>query len=477
MSTTQTYKNLAFISYSRKADSQLASRLQKDLESYSIPTGLTCSTDILTKGRYIRPVFRDHTDLDVRNESFWSQIESELSNSRTLILLCSPASASSANVNREVQSFLGSHGLDIGKVLPIIVGGDISAESGPSQCLPEALRPHRAAIMSRNLPLASDCDRVELTLKAASWMLGVKYDELFRRHRYRQTRQRVILAATAVIVLAVIGVLSWKAEVRRVENIRLNAKAEEERVTADNRGYVGKLRLATNAIDDRRLDAAISALNDCDPKLRDWEWGFLRGEVDQSLARYSTNNGDCTAAASPDGQSLAICDASQSIRVIALADFSETQTINSNMKRVNTISWSHDSQLIAVGSMEDEESGQLAVWDAVSGERKFFMEVGGVLQVQFSPDDTEVFASADSIAHCDISSGELIGNTMLTGGNPAGRFVLSRETFHVDESLKLFAIDYDGRGAFCFDAGSGDVEWMLPISSIDDRLRISSSRR
>lgn len=479
MSSTQTFRNLAFISYSRKADSLLASRLQADLERYSIPTGLTCPRDILVNRRYIRPVFRDHTDLDVRNDSFWDQIEKELSCSRTLILMCSPTAAKSVNVDKEVRSFLATHDHDLGKVLPIIVSGNISDDTGSMQCLPEVLRPYRAEILSRNLPLASDCSRLELTLKVASWILGVEYNALYQQHRNRQTRKRVIVTMIAVIVLSVIGVLSWKtveksrlAEARRIANLNLDQErlrqetiAGEERITAENRAYVGKIRLAIRSIDQGRLDTAIQALNECDPKMRDWEWGFLWGETDQSLTRFITNHGDRPVAPSLDGTSLAVCGPDQSIRIIAVDGYKEMLKIDTKMERVNVIAWSDDSQSIAAGSM-NEEDGELAVWDVSSGEQRFSIEEGAVSQVSFSPDDTEVFASlphAGAILHCNASTGESIGRPMVTAGNPAGRFIVSAD------GSRVAALDYDGRKAFYFHAKSGEMLWSLSIADIYDK--------
>lgn len=56
-------------------------------------------------GRYVRPFYRDKTNLEVTDEHYWTNIRRALEESRYLIVLCSPHAATSEPVNMEVAHF------------------------------------------------------------------------------------------------------------------------------------------------------------------------------------------------------------------------------------------------------------------------------------------------------------------------------------------------------------------------------------
>lgn len=404
--TTQTYRNLAFISYSRKADARLASRLQSDLQNYSIPTGLVCPREILANRRYTRPVFRDHTDLNVRNDSFWKQIETELARSRHLVLLCSPTAAESANIDKEVRSFLESHDHDLGTILPIVVDGDITAETGPQQCLPEVLRRHRRVFLARNLPLASDCTRLELKLKVASWMLGVEYDALYRYHRYRRTRQRVAIAAGTMTILAILGFLTWHS----IEKSHL-AKERNAFAISEQKAKESQLRQAVSEAWSRSRQSMTSAdafaylahairFNSQLPSEKQ-----LPGPVADALLRL---------AWMPDPVRMPISLSKDEIRnissaknfpaqfqaitlrhTIRVADTVTSRPVGENIRNVNDVpiylaAVSPDGEWVVGVSRHPVQSGEvhaLRVWDRPSGQ--FVIQISYptmISSVQFSPD-------------------------------------------------------------------------------------------
>ena len=88
MAAAKTYK--AFISYSRKADSALASAIQSALKRFARPWYRISWM----------PIFRDETSLTL-NEALWTTIEKNLSDSEYFILIASPAAAKSDGVKRE----------------------------------------------------------------------------------------------------------------------------------------------------------------------------------------------------------------------------------------------------------------------------------------------------------------------------------------------------------------------------------------
>lgn len=114
------YEYFAFISYKRE-DEKWAKWLQKKLESYSLPTAIRKENPELPNK--IRPVFRDQSELSGGNLK--AEIEKGLNRSKYLIVICSPRSAKSPWVSKEVQHFI-----DQGRenyIIPFIIGGTPNA--------------------------------------------------------------------------------------------------------------------------------------------------------------------------------------------------------------------------------------------------------------------------------------------------------------------------------------------------------------
>ena len=93
-------KRYAFISYNHK-DKDMAKWLQAKLESYKLPTEIHNEFE---DSRYLRPVFRDKTDLNTGILS--DELRKNLQTSKYLVVLCSPNSAHSKWVNDEVKAFI-----------------------------------------------------------------------------------------------------------------------------------------------------------------------------------------------------------------------------------------------------------------------------------------------------------------------------------------------------------------------------------
>lgn len=94
------YKYYAFISY-KSEDVKWAKWLQKKIERYSLPVALQKKNKVPKK---LSPIFRDGTDILPRELK--KEIREKLEQSRYLIVLCSPRSASSEYVGEEIDFFL-----------------------------------------------------------------------------------------------------------------------------------------------------------------------------------------------------------------------------------------------------------------------------------------------------------------------------------------------------------------------------------
>ena len=94
------YKYYAFISYNSK-DSKWGQRLQRKLEHYRIPTALCRQRG--WKRKPIEPVF--YAPTDIQPGPLDDELKKRLFASRNLIVICSPNSANSQWVGKEIEYF------------------------------------------------------------------------------------------------------------------------------------------------------------------------------------------------------------------------------------------------------------------------------------------------------------------------------------------------------------------------------------
>ncbi len=212
----------AFISYSHR-DESWARWLHRALEGYRIPRKLVGAQgidgDIPAR---LRPVFRDRDDLSSAAD-LPGKVKEALANSEALIVVCSPAAASSRWVNEEIREFRRLGRSD--RIFGVVVEGDPQA-TGADACFPPALMESEAGATVE--PLAADArkwadGRLLAKLKLLSGILGIPLDSL--RRRDLQRRQRMWVATTiAAVALALIVTL---AVTSRVAAEKRRAFAEE----------------------------------------------------------------------------------------------------------------------------------------------------------------------------------------------------------------------------------------------------------
>lgn len=198
MNTEKEY--FAFISYKRE-DQKWAKWLQETLENYKLPSVLNGRTDL---PKEIRPVFRDKSEL--ASGVLADEIQTALKQSKYLIVICSPRSAQSEWVNKEIQSFI-----DLGrteKIIPFIIEGRPHAQNPDDECFPSLLR---------NLPTEQELLGIEVdemgrdaaAVKVVAQMFGLQFDSLWQRHERQQKRRRnwamCVIAAFALLVMGVAG--------------------------------------------------------------------------------------------------------------------------------------------------------------------------------------------------------------------------------------------------------------------------------
>ena len=175
----------AFISYQRK-DEEWADRLRSKLEHYRLPSSVRRQDASLPKE--IRPIFRDA--LELAGGVLAKEIETALQQSKYLIVICSPNSAKSPWVNKEIQTFI-----DLGRedrIIPFIIDGTPFSDNEETECFPPALRSLKdeRELLGINI---NEMGRDAAAVKVVARMFGLKFDALWQRYEREKKRKRWIM--------------------------------------------------------------------------------------------------------------------------------------------------------------------------------------------------------------------------------------------------------------------------------------------
>lgn len=247
------YRYYAFISYQR-SDEQWAKWLHHKLEHYKLPSNLNGRTNL---PKEIRPVFKDTSELAPGNLP--EQINQALEQSKYLIVVCSPRSAQSEWVNKEITSFI-SMGKTV-NVIPFIIDGKAFADNPSDECFPIALRqlPEEQEILGANI---NEMGRDAAAVKVIARMFDIRFDELWHRHeREKRRRKNITIAAVTAFVLAVLGVAGWiwyqnmeleRANWQMMENQARAVSEKANTLTEEGDPYTAQL-LALSVLPDDTL--------------------------------------------------------------------------------------------------------------------------------------------------------------------------------------------------------------------------------
>lgn len=204
----QVYKYFAFISYNSH-DTAWGKRIQRKLEGYRMPATL-CS-ERGWKRNPIKPVFFAPTDIQPGGLS--AELQEKLRASQNLIVVCSPHSARSEWVAKEIAYF---HSLGrTNRIYFFIVEGTPHSGNPATECfnpivdtlgIPEILGANVHERIYKSPWLNRERAYVQLVTK----LLGVEFDSIWQRHR-RMLRRKIMAWCVGLLVVlaALIGV--WMA--------------------------------------------------------------------------------------------------------------------------------------------------------------------------------------------------------------------------------------------------------------------------
>lgn len=237
-------QNFAFISYNHK-DVKWAKWLRRKLEWYRLPSEIHNEFD---DSRYLRPIFRDRDELD--SGVLGDELRKHLENSKYLIVICSPNSATSEWVSNEVQAFIDMGRLEY--IIPFVVEGapqtysnaDAVKSALMGECFPYALRlwnlqhPQDAPL---GIAVTDDGgrDKQKAFIRVVSRMLDVSFDTLWQRHK-REIRAWVTLASAVAAIL--LSLAYWfmvpvRLAVTLTDEVSALPGMEHGRLTVDGSEY------------------------------------------------------------------------------------------------------------------------------------------------------------------------------------------------------------------------------------------------
>lgn len=201
------YKYFAFISYNSK-DTAWGKKLQKKLEHYKLPSTL-CSEHGWER-KPIKPVFFAPTDIQPGGLS--NELQERLKASQHLIVICSPNSAKSEWVGKEIEFFY-----NLGRTNNIhffIVEGSPHSGNPDTECfnpvidklgLPEIL----GANINEKIYRRPWLNRERAYVQLVSKLLGVEFDAIWQRHKRQLIRKVVAWSLGSIAVIAAL-VIVWR---------------------------------------------------------------------------------------------------------------------------------------------------------------------------------------------------------------------------------------------------------------------------
>lgn len=175
------FKYVAFISYQRN-DEEWAKWLHHQLEHYHLPV------DIPKLNKKLRPMFLDEEELAGGNLD--ETIREALNASRHLIVLCSPNSAKSEWVNKEVQTFIDNDRTN--HIIPVIIDGIPYSGNADTECFVPALQKLRRTAKER-LGINAKSGREMASVKVVSQLLKVSFSTLWNRYEKEKEQERARL--------------------------------------------------------------------------------------------------------------------------------------------------------------------------------------------------------------------------------------------------------------------------------------------
>lgn len=331
----------AFISYKRE-DEKWAKWLQRKLEHYRFPTKINGYEEL---PKYIRPIFRDTTDLTPG--LLVEEIDSALRSSEWLIVICSSRSAKSPWVCKEVQQFI-----DMGRadhIIPFVIEGTPFSNDATTECFPDALLKLTGSqeILAANI---HEMGRDAAAIKVVARMFNLRFDTVWQRWEREQKRRSRWIAGLMslglVVAMVIIGVMYYQHNQLQI-SLAKSAAAQAEL-------YVDKG-------DTDMAKTVLAEVLPCD--VGEVEAALRRSYDSRSIVLRGHNSSVEYINCSPDGRFLVSAANDASIKVWDTASFKCIKTFKDDCESIWCVRFAPDNKSIISAT-----SNGIKIWDIELGE-------------------------------------------------------------------------------------------------------------
>ena len=364
---------IAFISYQRKG-TKWADWLRRRLEHYRLPTSLRKKNPSLPKE--IRPVFRD--ELELSSGLLAQEIHEALWQSRYLIVICSPNSAKSPWVDKEVKTFI-----ELGRaknIIPFIIDGKPFSGNPDTECFTPTIRSLKGEdeLLGINI---NELGRDAAVVKVVARMFELRFDTLWQRfERERKRRRAAIIGASLLfaIVSSVVGAYIARQN-KELDAVNKAVVAERDRANMERdranyeRDRAEEANLSLRIANDSILHQQ-SVIQKANRELRSTNWSLLesQGRAAAAKALQLIEEGDIYSArrlalailpkdlSNPDRPYVP--EAEAALRKSLQVDSTVFRTNNDN-EYLSSPVFSPDGSLLAAIS----DNHTIVIWDSSSG--------------------------------------------------------------------------------------------------------------
>lgn len=223
--STDGYKFFAFISYN-KEDVSWGFRLLNRLEGYRIPASIRREKKLNCKK--IKHVFFAPTDIQPKELD--EELKGRLRASRHLIVICSPNSAKSEWVGKEIEYFNSLGRKE--NIHLFMVDGEHPASNPENESfnpvIGKLFDDPLAANINERVYRWSYLNRQRAYIQLISTLLGVEFDSLWKRERRRMVKQTIAWLLLAIAVLVSLFAV-WKM------NSPVDVRVKLREASAENR--------------------------------------------------------------------------------------------------------------------------------------------------------------------------------------------------------------------------------------------------
>ena len=218
-----TSKYFAFISYNQK-DTKWGKRLQRKLETYKMPTTL-CSERGWER-KPIKPVF--FAPYEIQPGDLDDELKMRLRASQNLIVVCSPNSAQSEWVGKEIRYF---HSLGRTNRIYFFIIDGVSNSNDEKECYNPVIKElglagHLGVNIHERVFRCAYLNRERAYVQLATKLLNVEFDTIWQRHRRLLLEKAIAWCMGVLLVLAALY-SAWGMN----RPVDINVKLREQTLT------------------------------------------------------------------------------------------------------------------------------------------------------------------------------------------------------------------------------------------------------